>query len=110
MARTRHLTDAQRLERIQASKRAWAERNAEYLRQAAALRRLKPTYAEEKRREYALARKRMLEAGWIPNPVGRPRIEPQAERLERQRLSHRKAMAKWRAKKRKSEIEPLKIA
>ena len=99
MARTRILTDEQRLQRIQASKRAWAERNAEYLRQAATLRRLKPTYAEEKRREYVLARKRKMEAGWIPNPVGRPRITSQIERLERQRLSNHKAMSKWRAKK-----------
>lgn len=77
MARVRKLTDEQRRSNKLASQAAWREKNREYTRKWAAMNRLQPGNAEKqdlyRKALYRRQRAELFSAGFVPNPVGRPR-------------------------------------
>ncbi len=68
------LSDEERVARNNASRRAWAAKHYEQRRE------YQLTYA-------ATQRQALLDAGCVPNPVGRPKTDP--ERLTRKSGAHR---------------------
>ena len=107
MGRIRVYSAEELMERIRASKRAWAARNRERQRALEAAYRARTGNAEAKReyvrRRYHAKRAALVEMGWVPNPVGRPRLYSEEELRERHRAQNR-AYARKRA--REAEAQP----
>ena len=100
MARPRTLTDEQRAAHKKASRAKWREDNRDYIRQKAAESRALPG-AAKLHREYRQAlyrrqREALLASGWVPNPVGRPRIRTPEEAEEIHRRASREFMRRTR--------------
>ena len=76
MTRPRKLTDEQRLERSRAATAKWRERNRDKLRERARLYASIPEVSLQlriyRKALYAAKRQALLEAGFVPRPVGRP--------------------------------------
>jgi len=102
MARPRVLTDEQRVVRQKASKAAWRERNKETLLTKGAAYRARPGYAERKRAYsralYQAHRQALLDAGFVPRSVGRPRLHTPEEAAELHRIASRDHMRRYRAR------------
>ncbi len=96
MGRYRILSDEERLAHTRASNTAWARRNIEYLRERDRLR--APARREQRAAAYAARRQALLDSGWVPRPVGRPRIHPDTEALELKREANRDYMRRRRAR------------
>ena len=79
MGRQRLYSSPERAARIRDSKRAWAARNAEYLRAKAAQARADPGYAVRRKVWYLNAKEARLAAGICPKPRGRPRVHANEE-------------------------------
>ena len=94
----RRLSPSERRRRQLASKIKWADKNREHVRaQIRELCRL-PRYLEAKRRRYARKRQERLDAGWVPNPRGRPRLQFASEE-ERAAYFKRRAHERYLARK-----------
>jgi hypothetical protein len=76
MARPRQLSDEERIARARAATAKWREKNKEALREKARLYASIPAVSQQlriyRRALYAAKRQALLEAGYRPNPVGRP--------------------------------------
>ncbi len=98
MGRFRILSDEERLAHSLASNRAWQRRNIHYLRERDRLR--APARREQRHVAYVARRQALLDSGWVPRPVGRPRIHPDTEALELKREANRDYMRCRRARAR----------
>ncbi len=76
MARPHKLSDEERLARARAATAKWREKNKEALREKARLYASIPAVSQQlriyRRALYAAKRQALQEAGYTPNPVGRP--------------------------------------
>lgn len=76
MARPRQFSDEERLARSRAATAKWRENNREILREKARLYASIPEVSQQlriyRRALYAAKRQALLEAGYVPNPIGRP--------------------------------------
>eukprot|EP00969_Alexandrium_andersonii_P355657 15444894-Alexandrium_andersonii.AAC.1 len=99
MARPCVYSSSERKERIKASKRAWALRNADKVRESVARKRNAPGYKEKRHQWYLKAKQAKLDTGFCPKPRGRPRVYgTEEERLAAKRRVQRESMQRWRAK------------
>jgi len=97
----RRLPTPERLERQRQSRRAWADRNREYLREVWRARHLDPEFRAKRRRRWAEGRQARLEAAAEPpRPVGRPRLYTPEEARERKLACMRACAARSRQRKR----------
>jgi len=112
MARPRVLTAEQRAANKKASNLAWRERNAESVRAKEAAYRARPGNAERKRTYhralYQAQRQALLDAGFEPRPVGRPRLHTPEEAAELHRIATREHMRKLRARLKADAERPVR--
>lgn len=76
MARPRKFSDEERLSRSRAATAKWREKNRELLREKARIYARIPEVSQQlriyRKALYAAKRQALMEAGYKPNPVGRP--------------------------------------
>jgi hypothetical protein len=76
MARPRKFSDEERIARARAATAKWREQNKELLREKARMYAAIPAVSQQlriyRKALYAAKRQALLEAGYRPNPVGRP--------------------------------------
>ena len=94
----------ERLARVRASKAKWREKNRDATRAKEAVYRALPEI-KQRDREYRKAlnktrRQALLDTGWRPRPVGRPRIRTPEEAAEIHRRGNRAYMRRRRARER----------
>ena len=93
MARGRVLTDEERVAHKRAANAAWRQRNREALRarraELAALPAVQELRRQYRRALYRDTRQALLDSGFVPNPVGRPRKRTAEEAREIHRRSNR---------------------
>jgi len=94
----------ERLARVRASKAQWRERNRDAVRAKEAVYRALPE-TKQRDREYRKAlnrtrRQALLDTGWRPRPVGRPRLRTPEEAAEIHRRGNRDYMRRRRARER----------
>jgi hypothetical protein len=65
-----------RIARIRASKKAWADRHREYVRDQIARLHARPEYRARRAELYKLKRLAWIAAGGVPGHRGRPRVDP----------------------------------
>ena len=110
MARPRMLSDEERLAHVRASKAAWRQRNREACKVKEAAYRALPGRAEQKRAYrcalYRAQRQALLDSGFVPNPVGRPRLRTPEEAAEIHRTCSREYMRRQRLLLRSSAEHP----
>ena len=104
MGRPAIYSPEERLARIRASKARWRDRNKDTVRAKEAVKRATPAY-RERDREYRKAlnktrRQALLDTGWRPRPVGRPRLRTPEEAAEIHRRGNRDYMRRRRARER----------
>ena len=79
MARRRELTDEERRERSRAACAKWREKNREAIRERSRALSAIPSVAQQlslyRKVLYAVKKQALLDAGYTPNPVGRPRVQ-----------------------------------
>ena len=94
----------ERLARVRASKAKWREQNRDAVRAKEAVRRTTPAYRERDRERrkalYRAKRQALLDAGWLPRRVGRPRLRTPEEAAEIHRRGNRAYMMRRRARER----------
>jgi len=117
MGRPAIYSDEERLARVRASKAKYWERTREANRAKAAELRALPEY-RERENEYRKAlyrskRQALLDSGWRPRRVGRPRIRTPEEAAEIHRRGNRMYMRRRRARERAQkallEAEPAQV-
>jgi len=94
----------ERLARVRASKAKWREQNRDATRAKAAEKRALPEYRERENEYhkalYRARRQALLDTGWRPRPVGRPRLRTPEEAAEIHRRGNRAYMRRRRARER----------
>ena len=104
MGRPAIYSDEERLARVRASKAKYRERTREATRAKAAELRALPEYREResqyRKALYKAKRQALLESGWRPRRVGRPRIRTPEEAAEIHRRGNRMYMRRRRARER----------
>lgn len=79
MARPRQYSDEERHQRALAAKARWRAKNKDKLREQAQMFARVPAIAQQtriyRRALYAAKRQALIEAGYEPRPVGRPRVQ-----------------------------------
>ncbi len=85
MARRRELTDEERRARSRAACAKWREKNRDAIRERSRALSAIPSVVQQlsryRRLLYAVKRQALLDAGYIPNPVGRPRVQRSPEEI-----------------------------
>ena len=79
MARRRELTDEERRARSRAACAKWREKNREAIRERSRVLSAIPSVVQQlricRKALYAAKRQALVDAGYTPNPVGRPRVK-----------------------------------
>ena len=83
MARRRELTDEERRARSRAACAKWREKNREAIRERSRALSAIPSVVQQlslyRKVLYAVKKQALLDAGYTPNPVGRPRVRRSSE-------------------------------
>ena len=101
----------ERLARVRASKAKWREQNRDATRAKEAVQRATPDFRERDRQRrkalYRARRQALLDTGWLPRRVGRPRLRTPEEAAEIHRRGNRDYMRRRRARERAQKETPL---
>ena len=104
MGRPAIYSPEERLARMRASRARWRDRNKDAVRAKEAVKRATPAYRERDRQRrkalYGAKRQALLDTGWRPRPVGRPRLRTPEEAAEIHRRGNRAYMMRRRARER----------
>ena len=113
MGRPAIYSPEERLARVRASKAKWREKNRDATRAKAAEKRALPEYRERENEYhkalYRARRQALLDTGWRPRPVGRPRLRTPEEAAEIHRRGNRAYMRRRRARERAQKALLLEV-